>query len=47
MTRRVGMPADSCGSSSLFRCIHDTVNIAAISVIDSAMPVEDERDLVL
>ena len=36
ITRRVGMPAESCGSSSLFRCIHATVNVAAISVIGSA-----------
>ena len=37
IARRVGMPAESCGRSSLFRCIQDTLNAAAMSVIGSAI----------
>ena len=36
MIRRVGMPAESCGNSSLFRCIQATVNVAAMRLIGSA-----------
>jgi len=34
-TRRVETPADNSGNSSLFRCIHATVNMPASSTTDS------------
>jgi hypothetical protein len=35
ITRSVGTPAESWGRSSLLRCIHDTVKIAAMTVMNS------------